>query len=485
MNIVKTNFAKFSQFGTESSLRDDCVYQRMITSKLKNRRPCYKFSDLFEILEEKVLVDETTGPFKYCQIGDVTKEGLPQPVDLDFNDRSLIDDDYYKKIEKGDVMRVHKNDILMSFLLPQDNHIIGKFTRVLDDSIYYSNAFIRIKAKKHPELMYYCLQSLFYKDLVATARIRKGYTGYATLSKDDILNVTFDKKLVDRLFANGDIITKQILKIERKISNKRKLILSTQEIIDSVFERKFAFEYSKFNELKTEASYEIKVGELSFDKDLRFSAKFHRPAGSFVMSELEKITDKKIKHYLAEPIILGASVSPSDYDNDGEYSYISMAVIKNWNVDIERAASVSNFYSQQKTDKTIKKGDIILARSGEGTIGKVAIVTKDVKAIFADFTMRIRLQNYNQQFAYYYFRTSYFQYLIEIYKKGLGNNTNIFPIVVQEFPIPDLSLADQKEVVKEIEKTINNQKLYNDQIQELRQTIIQCVKESTKASTIN
>lgn len=88
--------------------------------------------------------------------------------------------------------------------------------------------------------------------------------------------------------------------------------------------------------------------------------------------------------------------------------------------------TVSKEYSDSKQAKTVQKNDIILARSGEGTIGKVALIDDDeLQGIFADFTMRIRLKDYNPEFAYYYFRTTYFQYLIEIYKKGLGNNTNI------------------------------------------------------------
>jgi len=37
------------------------------------------------------------------------------------------------------------------------------------------------------------------------------------------------------------------------------------------------------------------------------------------------------------------------------------------------------------------------------------------------------------------FRAKYFQHLIEINKKGLGTNTNIFPSQIQEFPLIDIS----------------------------------------------
>ena len=195
------------------------------------------------------------------------------------------------------------------------------------------------------------------------------------------------------------------------------------------------------------------------------------------MDELKKTTTKKIKHFLSEPIVLGASVSPSDYDDEGNYRYISMATIKNWKFDFDSANVVSDVYSEVKSAKSVKKNDIILARSGEGTIGKVALIQdKDFKGIFADFTMRIRLKDYNPEFAYYYFRTTYFQYLIEIYKKGLGNNTNIFPIVVREFPLIDIPVYEQERIVAEIHAEIDKQEKLKAGISDIQQQIDQIIE---------
>ena len=196
------------------------------------------------------------------------------------------------------------------------------------------------------------------------------------------------------------------------------------------------------------------------------------------MDELKRTTPKRIKHFLSEPIILGASVSPSDYDEDGNYRYISMATIKSWKFDFDSANIVSDVYSESKSAKTVKKDDIILARSGEGTIGKVALIEdEDLKGIFVDFTMRIRLKDYNPEFAYYYFRTTYFQYLIEIYKKGLGNNTNIFPIVVREFPLIDIPVYEQERIVAEIHAEINKQEKLKAGISDIQQQIDQIVED--------
>lgn len=198
-----------------------------------------------------------------------------------------------------------------------------------------------------------------------------------------------------------------------------------------------------------------------------------------MLKQLTDLTDKKIKDFLSEPIVLGASVSPDDYSVEGDHYYISMATIKSWSFNPEGASTVSKEYSDAKSEKSIRKNDIILARSGEGTIGKVALIDSDeINGIFSDFTMRIRLKAYNPEFAYYYFRTSYFQYLVEIYKKGLGNNTNIFPIVVQELPLIDISLEEQQRIVDEIHSEIAKQNEIKSEISKLRARIDEIVENS-------
>lgn len=270
-----------------------------------------------------------------------------------------------------------------------------------------------------------------------------------------------------------------IEKTEKEISCLLKDILSIQGIIDSVFAREFSFNFKAFEAIKKKKQYETRIEEFTNNPDLRFSVKFHREAGNYVLHQLSSITDKKIKHFLSEPIVLGASISPDDYsDNEGTF-YISMASIKNWRFEAENANFVSDQYASFNSEKTVRKNDIILARSGEGTIGKVALISDDnIRGVFADFTMRIRLKDYNPEFAYYYFRTAYFQYLIEVYKKGLGNNTNIFPINIQEFPLLDISQDEQQRIVDEIHSEISKQDDIKKRIANLRRDIDGIIKQT-------
>ncbi|MBX8935419.1 hypothetical protein HCH29_00730 [Enterococcus gilvus] len=216
---------------------------------------------------------------------------------------------------------------------------------------------------------------------------------------------------------------------------------------------------------------------------MRCSVKFHWESGKFVLNEFSKISSTRIKDFLSEPIVLGKSISPKDYDENGSRYYVSMATIKNWKfeTDSENAKKVSDkYFDSNKNGRSIKRKDIILARSGKGTIGKVALIdnNKD-EGIFADFTMRIRLKNYSEVFAYYFFQTDYFQHLLEINWKGLGNNLNIFPNQVQELPLLDISIEQQLRIVDKIKQKHDEQheirkKIYQER-EEIERIINECV----------
>lgn len=472
MIYLKYQTVPISEIAQERTLRQDVDYHQY-NHRLNNEY--YKFSDLFVIVDdEKITTDNLFQPFQYCEIGDTDKDGEIYPVELDFSQRNLLDENYYKKIEKGDILSVKENDILIAKVRPN----LKKYIRITSSikNIYFTSAFIHIRAKSMPEIMYYCFRNTFYSDLMAISRQGKGYP---TLSENDLVTLRFDKSIIDVLFRNRDSLVAHIHSIENEIKILKEGIKTHKDIIDFTFKKEFNWDYEVFDSLRKIKCYNSQYSVFSNNPDLRFSAKFHRDAGSFVMKQLTAITDKKIKHFLAEPIILGASISPNDYSDDGDYQYISMATIKNWMFDSESANYVSKEYSDSKVAKTVRKNDIILARSGEGTIGKVALIDDDnVNGVFADFTMRIRLKDYNPEFAYYYFRTSYFQYLIEVFKKGLGNNTNIFPVVIQEFPLIDISLDEQQRIVDEIHAEIAKQEEIKSKIEKLRNQIDSTIEEA-------
>jgi len=470
----------FKELGKEKSFRYDFDFINFQNGFLVKRH--YSFNDLFSFSSEnKVDVEKLDDVFFYSEIGNVSKEGNVEPVILNFNERKKEKENYYKKIEKGDIIKVKKNEILISKVRPN----LKKYVLIDEDNkdYFYTSAFIHLVPKKINKILYYSFRTIFYQNLIAISRQGKGYP---TLKEDDLLYLKFDKKIIDRFSAKQDQIVAQIEPIEKKIKGLKSQIIPAQEIINKVFAREFKFDLEKFEELKKIKHYYLDLYSFGNNKDIRQSVKFHREAGIFVVKELKKSSDKKIKNFIAGPIVLGKGVSPKDYDENGDYYYISMANIKNWHFESKETKFVSKDYSDANQNKTVSQNDILIARSGEGTIGKVALIEdEELQGIFADFIIRIRLKNYNPFFAYYYFRMDYFQYLIEINKKGLGNNTNIFPSQIQEFPMIDIFLKDQQRIVDEIKAELGKQENMKQTIEAERNKIEEIITNITNILQVN
>ncbi len=437
----------------------------------------YTFNELFEIIEKKAV--EIPDEINYAQISDTSKDGDVEPVELNIDnaESDVVNADYYKKILKGDIIKPQENSILISSVRPNLKKFI--FIDKEKTNIYFTKAFLELTSKKiNPLIMYYALKSILFKNIISVARQGKGYP---TLNSKDLKYILFDKKVIDLLFENQKELLKNIVPIFNKINLYKKKLIPDTLIISAVFNNKYSLDIEKLCELQKEKYNSLTLSDFANNKDMRNSCKFHCKSAQYAYNELKSRFRTKIKDFINEPIVLGASISPSDYDENGEYRYLSMASIKTWQYDNDSAQIVSDIYANNNAKK-VKKDDIIIARSGEGTIGKVALIDNDddTNAIFCDFTMRIHLNNYNPAFAYYYFRTDFFQELIYGYKKGLGNNTNIFPIQIQEFPIPDIGLDEQQKIVDEIQSKINEQNKIKNKIEELRNSIDEIIENAIK-----
>lgn len=463
----------------EKSFRFDINF---ILKNLKyNFENSIPFSDLFEIINKQNVDTENLDEFQYSEISDVNNLGEVFPNQLDYKQRSEFNENYFKKIDKGDIILPKTNDILISSVRPN----LKKFVFVTpNDNIYYTKAFIQLRPKNIPEILYYSIRNIFFDNLIIVSRQGKGYP---TLKTDDLKYIKFEKKIVEKLIDKKNELLKAIRKINTRIKNLRSQIKPDKEIINEIFTKEFGWNIENFNELKKIKVMNINLDSFTNNIDVRFSFKFHNKAGKYITQVLKNQNSKRIKDFLSEDITLGKGISPSDYDESGTHFYVSMADIKKWKFDTFEAKTVSESYFEKNINKRINQNDIIMARSGEGTIGKVAIISSDdFEGIYSDFTMRVRLKNYNPVFLYYFFRTDYFQYLIYSHKKGLGNNTNIFPSQIKEFPIPDLNEKQQGKILEEIQSKINKQRDIENKInlkhKEFARIIEEAIKENAESS---
>lgn len=92
MNIQTIDISTIS---SEKTLRQDYDYHKYQT---KLNGLIYSFSELFEIVpKSKIALSQLNQQFRYCEISDVDKNGDVFPQILNFEERNLLQENYYKK----------------------------------------------------------------------------------------------------------------------------------------------------------------------------------------------------------------------------------------------------------------------------------------------------------------------------------------------------------------------------------------------------
>jgi type I restriction enzyme S subunit len=296
-----------------------------------------------------------------------------------------------------------------------------------------------------PRLLGYLLQSSHYVEMSKEFMAGKEHP---RINPDDILRLEIP---VPPIPMQDDLV-KALDELNAQCKALQESIGSELDIVDSYFSNRFGLDVPALNKEIEKQKRGLKLMNVAMNPDLRFSFKFHSPSVEFALKSLRRLTTKRLGDFLSEDIVLGASVSPNDYEATSEYIYFSMATIRTWSYSEESANQVSDLYFKANSAKSVKENDILMARSGEGTIGKVALIPNGVEGICSDFTMRIRVDAARclPEFARFYFMSKYFQHVMYGEKKGLGNNTNIFPIQLRDLPFLDVPLKDQITIVEEI-----------------------------------
>lgn len=314
-----------------------------------------------------------------------------------------------------------------------------------------------------PRLLGYLLQSKHYVQMSSAFMAGKEHP---RISPNDILSLQVP---IPPLPEQNSLV-KALDALSGKCRTLEEKIGSELDLVDAYFEKRFGLQVAALDAEMRKQRRELSVAHVALNPDLRFSFKFHAPSVEYALKSLRALPHRRVSDYLSEDIVLGSSVSPDDYDATSDKLYLSMATIKSWSFSRESANAVSEGYFAANAVKAVRFNDILMARSGEGTIGKVALVPVDVEGICADFTMRIRVDPNVclPEFVRFYFMSKYFQHVVYGEKKGLGNNTNIFPSQLRELPFIDIPFADQKVVVDEINALLGSHFKEKSQISSLR-----------------
>lgn len=470
VKCFKTNCCEISH---EKTLRFDNAYHLY---KSQNKiTEYYSFCDLFEIKQEseKIIPEDD---FYYCQISNISKNGDLFPVYLNFCNRDELFESFYKKIEKGDIIKVSEDDILLSFLVPQDLSIIGKFTLITKENsnIFFTKALIRLHPKFNAKLLFYSLRSVLYKDLISISRIKKGYTGYATIDEDDLKRIRFPKRHIDSVLANADGLIAKINDIEQDIADLKNSKKPDIYIINEIFNEEFGFDFDALAPMvncKTHIAQftEIANDELKFGVSLRLRYIFRhfiKPMPNINWKPLIKIVKVKGGKRLPK----GESV----LDEETDYKYIKVEDL-NWNgfFDIENIKFISKANHEVIKQYIAETDDILLTIVG-ATIGKCGLVPEElsgenISENFARLIIRNR-KKWIPQYLCYALMSKCSQFQIDEYT-GKSSQGKLAIFRVNKILIPEVDTDKQSEIVSKIEQRIYAQKGIDDKIESKRKEI--------------
>jgi hypothetical protein len=146
---LKTFEIEFKDLAKELSFRFDVDF---IEFNINAHNDIYRFQDLFliESFEKKerleLLDNVANNDFYYSEISNVSKLGDVEPVKLNFNERNELLENYFKKIEKGDIQNASIGNILLAKVRPN----LKKYVLIDNEynNYFYTTAFINLNPKK-------------------------------------------------------------------------------------------------------------------------------------------------------------------------------------------------------------------------------------------------------------------------------------------------------------------------------------------------
>lgn len=455
--------SNLSDIAKESTFRTDFGFIDM--DKKLTADAYYSFDDLFIIIQDNKVEDIANfESFKYAEIGNTNSFNQVFPNELSWDNQDELNEPLFKKIKKGDIIKVKAGDILISKVRPY----LKKFIFIDDENsdIFFTSAFIHIRPKSNNKILYYALKSIFLLNLMSISRQGKGYP---TISTRDLKYLKFKKSHIDNLFASSTKLNKLLEDEENKIRNLYSTLKTIPEIVNKTF---FEFIGISIKEIQDcyRKIYNVKIDELN-SYDIRSSVRFNNP--KYIVFNNAIFTDHIFEEFVdGVQTSLGRQMSPDFIEEESDVFYINTNSIKYQGFDESVLTPISDDFFSKNQKLKVKKGDILLIASGEGSIGRSCIFDSDLDCITSQFIMKIHPKKETDTvFLNYYMQSFYFQFLVEKFKKGKGNMTNIFVNQFLKFPVfyPNKEIRDT--IVKQISEQIKEQQIIQNNISEIREKI--------------
>ena len=364
------------------------------------------------------------------------------------NEGLLLDDIAYISKEIHESMsstRLRANDVLLNitgasigrcYYLPKD------FT---EGNVNQHVCIIRPTSKVLSPYLYYCLISNEGQqkiDLTQTGANREG------LSKEDICNFEFDIPPLEEQGRIVSYLNDKTGKIDARISLLTK---------------------------KRDAYQRLKKALISrvVTKGLNPNAKF-KPSGVDWIGEIPE--GWKVKRIKEICDFVSRGTTP-DYVDESKYKVMNQATFSKGYID----DSIVRYTCKPSADANIKMGDLLIASTGGGVLGKVLYYNREDKFFYADSHVSILRNSKGEncmKFLYYVFSTKFAE-INATMVKGSTNQTELQRnyLLAHEIPIP--AKAEQQSIASyldekcsEIDANIANLEKQIEKYKELKRALI-------------
>lgn len=472
------------QFSSEASLRCDVDF---IDFSRTSRDKSYSFGDLFDVVEygkknRLALVDTVKDTlFQYSEISNVTKQGDVEPVTLDFSERDELVEDYFKKIENGDIQTTQIGNILLSKVRPN----LKKYVLIDGElmNVFYTTAFIQLRPKKLNKLLYYSLRTIFYKNLMSIARQGKGYP---TLKVDDIFCIKLNSRIINIFEKTEKRLLEKIEPIEQKIKALKAKIKPAQEVINQVIAREFSIDIEKVEKIEQKKHFVVSSSLLFRNPNLRSSVRWHKiaPIQDVMYENIDCI--KKLGDYIT---VTKNGWSPSCRESDTENLVFGVNCITKSGVVSYEDMKVSDQTRAGIETYFAKNNDLFVSRGNTNDLVALASVAEDLpdakNIIYPDLFIRVEVdeKKVSKKYLAYLFNSVIGRYYFKYSAKG--KNQTMVKISSDElngFFLPLPSLDFQQKIIDEIKAGLDEQEKIKKEIAQERSKIDEVLENSIKNS---
>lgn len=151
-----------------------------------------------------------------------------------------------------------------------------------------------------------------------------------------------------------------------------------------------------------------------------------------------------------------------EYTEDGPVRVLKTIDLKNGYITYDKALRVSQEFFDAMPHAQVRKGDILLASTGHGSMGKVDIYDLDELAVADSHLTILRVgAEYDSYFVAYYLRSEIGQLQIEKWFTGSSGQIELQPDDIRQFLIPasntssGIPMAEQQRIAARVTKRLN------------------------------